>query len=53
MLKLKMSSLCLDAEELMEIERIILDDDLEGALRFVRKLHAKLEASQVRCGDKK
>ena len=53
MLKLLMSSLCFNPEELMELERIILDDDSEGALKYLKRLHGRLEASQVRCGDKK
>ena len=53
MLKMQPTSLCLSPEELMELERIVIDDDLEGALKFLKRLHGRLEISQVRCGDKK
>ena len=52
MLKLLTTSICLNPEELAELERIVLDDDSDGALKFLKRLHGRLEASQVRCGDK-
>ena len=51
MLKMKTTSVCLEPDELMKIERIVLDEDREGALKFLKHIHDRIEASQVRCGD--
>lgn len=51
MLKIQTTSVCLEPNELVELERVTLDDDREGALKFLKHLAARIEASQVRCGD--
>ncbi len=37
MLEIKKSAVSLDEEEVMELERIITDNDEKGALRFIKK----------------
>ena len=47
MLEIKQSVVSLSAEEVMELERIITDDDKEEALRFLkRSIYKKLLTSQ-------
>lgn len=48
---MKKTTLVLDEEELMELERILLDEEKEEALNFLKQIKAKIKASQVRtCG---
>lgn len=51
MLKLKTTSVCMAPEELVQIERAVLDDDADAALKFLKRLHDRIQAEQVRCGD--
>jgi hypothetical protein len=47
MLEIKQSVVSLSAEEVMELERIITDDDKDEALRFLKKsVYRKLLTSQ-------
>jgi len=47
MLEIVRKSLALEPEEVMELERIITDDDKEEALRFLKKsVYRKLLTSQ-------
>lgn len=47
MLEMKRKALALETQELMELERIITDEDREGAFRFLKKnIYRKLLASQ-------
>jgi len=47
MLEIKPSAVSLSAEEMMEMERIITDDDKDEALRFLkRSVYKKLLTSQ-------
>jgi len=47
MLEIKKQSLILEPEEVMELERIITDEDHEGAYTFLRKnIYKKLLLSQ-------
>ena len=40
----------LDAQELMELERILVDREREDALRFLQEIQRKVErARQTRC----
>lgn len=48
---MKKTTLILEEEELMELERILLDEEKEEALNFLKQIKAKIKASQVRtCG---
>ena len=51
MLKIQTTSVCLEPEDLIELERVVLDEDREDALKFLKRLVARIEVSQVRCGD--
>lgn len=47
MLEIKRNALALEPQELMELERIITDEDREGAFSFLKKnIYRKLLASQ-------
>jgi hypothetical protein len=37
MLEIKKKTLTLEPQEVMELERIIIDDDREGAFQFLKK----------------
>lgn len=48
---MKKTTVILDEEELMELERILLDEEKEEALQFLEQIKAKIKASQTRtCG---
>ena len=38
MLEIKKSALSLDEQDIMELERIVMDDDEKEALRFIKKV---------------
>jgi hypothetical protein len=47
MLEIKRQALALEPEEVLELERIITDQDREGAYNFLRKvIYNRLSASQ-------
>ncbi len=47
MLEIKKKTLTLDPQEVMELERIIIDEDREGALQFLKKnIYPRFIASQ-------
>ena len=39
--------------ELMKMKLIVIDDDSDGTMKYLKRLHGRLEVSQMRCGDKK
>ncbi len=50
MLEIKRAAIALDEEELLELERIVIDRNEKGALRFLRKtVYAKADHSQRHC----
>lgn len=47
MLEIKKSAVSLNQEELIELERVILDEDRDAAYQFLKKnIYRKLESSQ-------
>jgi hypothetical protein len=47
MLEIKKSAVSLNPEELIELERIMIDEDRDGAYQFLKKsVYRKLETSQ-------
>ena len=47
MLEIKKTAVSFDEKDLMELERIIMDDDEKGALKFLKKsVHDKIAHSQ-------
>ena len=51
MLRIEKEIVALEPEEVIELERIVMDEDRELALRFIKKnIYKKLELSQQRCG---
>jgi len=53
MLKIENTAIFLDPEEVMDLERIALDDDREEALKFVKKIiYKKAELAQKSYGEK-
>lgn len=50
MLKIQKGVISLEPEEVMELERIITDQDPESAYRFLKKIYQRLEISQRQCG---
>jgi len=50
MLEIRRTAIALGEQELMELEKIIADDDEKEALRFLRKIvYDKLTQSQRHC----
>jgi len=49
MLELRKTAIGFDEKELLELERIITDGDEKGALKFLKKVYARVERSQRRC----
>jgi len=51
-LRIEKTAIALDEAELPELERIVIDQDGEAALKFLRKVvYRKIELSQrARCG---
>lgn len=50
MLEIKKTAIALDENELLELERVITDQDEKGALRFLKKVvYDKITRSQRRC----
>ena len=49
MLEIKRTAIALDEEDLLELERIIVDSDEKGAMRFLKKsVYDKITHSQQR-----
>ena len=47
MLEIKRTAIALDEEDLLELERIIVDSDEKGAMRFLKKsVYDKITRSQ-------
>lgn len=47
MLEISRTTLSLEAEELIELERIVIDEDIKAAMSFLkRSIYRKLVASQ-------
>ncbi len=46
MLEIKKTAIALDEAELMELERIITDNEEQSALRFLKAIYARLVHSQ-------
>jgi len=51
MLEIKREIVSLEPEDVMELERIITDQDQESAYQFLKKrIYQRLEISQRKCG---
>ena len=46
MLEIKRTAISLDENDLIELERICIDDDKEGALGFLKKFYKRIIYSQ-------
>lgn len=46
MLEIKRTAISLDENDLIELERICIDGDEEGALRFLKKFYKRIIYSQ-------
>lgn len=51
MLEITKAAVALEEEELLELARIVHDQDRDAALRFLkRSLYDKVQRSQLKCG---
>ncbi|MCX8126812.1 MAG: hypothetical protein N3E40_06740 [Dehalococcoidia bacterium] len=44
-------TITLDEQQIARLEQVVIDDDAEGALKFVREMHLKLEDEKRRKCD--